>query len=143
MIKILESGSAASPGLFNASRGETAWQAFVAGVPSCAQTATSGHTLDCLKNANSSDIAQGVRASLNNTSGSFPFDPTLDGPDGLIPDLPSTLLEQGHFACVPFIAGTNLDEGGGDLSHHVFRLVLFHRRNILLTTSYQFFTTTL
>ncbi|KAG5721145.1 Lipase 2, partial [Termitomyces sp. T112] len=41
----------------------------------------------------------------------FPFDPTLDGPDGLLPDIPSKLFSEGQFARVPFITGTNLDEG--------------------------------
>ncbi|KAK0219624.1 extracellular triacylglycerol lipase precursor [Armillaria nabsnona] len=41
----------------------------------------------------------------------FPFDPTLDGPHGLFPGLPSELFPRGQFARLPFIAGTNLDEG--------------------------------
>ena len=73
----------------------------------------SGHTLDCLRRANSSNIAQGLRTYNPNPSQLYllPFDPTLDGPNGLIPDYPSKLLAKGRFACVPFIAGTNLDEG--------------------------------
>ena len=111
MKQILESGYPASLGLFNASEREPAWQTFVSGVSSCTQTATSGHTLDCLRRANSSDIAQGLRAPVANLSGFFSFIPTLDGPSGLIPDFPSKLLARGRIACVPFIAGTNLDEG--------------------------------
>ena len=88
----------------------------MADVPPCAQTATSGHTLDYLRNADSGDIAQGVR---DTSSGSFPFNPTLDGPDGPIDSL---------------TAGTNLDEGGRDsLSYHVFRLV---SSNLLEHTSH-------
>ena len=73
----------------------------------------SGHTLDCLRRANSSDISQGLRTYLATLSQLFSlsFDPTLDGPNGLIPDYPSKLFAKGQFACVPFIAGTNLDEG--------------------------------
>jgi len=111
--QILESGFPATSVLFNASHGETAWQTFVSGVASCTQTATSGHTLDCLRRANSSDIAPGLRTSLLSSSDLYPlfFAPTLDGPNGLIPDYPSKLFPQGRFARVPFIAGTNLDEG--------------------------------
>ena len=111
MKQILESGSLASIGLFNASQREPAWQNFVSGVSSCTQTATSGHTLDCLRRANSSDIAQGLPNPIINSSGVILFDPTLDGPNGFIPDYPSKLLARGRIACVPFIAGTNLDEG--------------------------------
>ena len=122
MKQILESGSPASLGIFDPSHGEPAWQTFVLGVSSCTQTATSGHTLDCLRRANSSDISQGLRVSIQGllTSATnmtvtglltLPFRPTLDGPNGLIPDHPSKLLATGQIACVPFIAGTNLDEG--------------------------------
>ena len=122
MKQILESGSPASIGIFDPSQGEPAWQTFVSGVSSCTQAATSGHTLDCLRRANSSDITQGLRASTQGLLASatsltltglltVPFRPTLDGPNGFIPDQPSKLLVRGQIACVPFIAGTNLDEG--------------------------------
>ena len=113
MEQILESGPPATVFLSNASQREPVWQSFVSGVPSCTQTATSGHTLDCLRHANSSDIAQGLRTYNPTLSQLFPlqFPPALDGPNGLIPDYPSKLLANGQFACVPFIAGTNLDEG--------------------------------
>ncbi|CAK5266236.1 unnamed protein product [Mycena citricolor] len=39
------------------------------------------------------------------------WDPVIDGPGGLIPELPSRLLLKEKFAKIPFIAGTNLDEG--------------------------------
>ena len=107
MKQILESGSPATPALFDPFEREPAWQSFVSDVPSCAQISASGQTLDCLRRANSSDIAQGLRSSL--AAGGI--GPALDGPNGLIPDYPSTLLARGQIACVPFIAGANLDEG--------------------------------
>ena len=113
MEQILESGSPATTSLFTASQREPAWQSFVSGVPSCTKTATSGHTLSCLRRANSSDISEGLRTYLSIPSAlnSFVFAPTLDGPNGFIPDYPSKLLAQGRLASVPFIAGTSLDEG--------------------------------
>ncbi|KAJ6615101.1 esterase 1 [Mycena sp. CBHHK59/15] len=108
---IFESGSAATAALFNAARGEIDWQNFVGAVPSCASTATSGNTFGCLRAANTSDIFLGLAAAMAEANKQFPWDPTLDGPGGLIPDLPSILLERGQFARLPFIAGTNLDEG--------------------------------
>lgn len=53
--------------------------------------------------------------SWQETAASFPqpflFVPVLDGPDGVVPDLPSKLLAAGKFSKLPFVAGTNLDEG--------------------------------
>ncbi len=57
------------------------------------------------------------------TAASFPepflFVPVLDGPDGLVPDLPSKLLAAGKFSKIPFIAGTVLDEGLPICSHYI------------------------
>jgi acetylcholinesterase len=64
-----------------------------------------------LKTANSSAILQGLLASLADAPEEFGFDPTIDGPGGLFPDIPSKLFARGQFARLPFIAGTNLDEG--------------------------------
>ena len=41
----------------------------------------------------------------------FIFVPVIDGPGGLVPDLPSRLISAGKFAKIPFITGDNLDEG--------------------------------
>ncbi|KAG6893353.1 hypothetical protein C0992_010363, partial [Termitomyces sp. T32_za158] len=108
---ILESGSPNSALTFNAERREIDWQNFVGGVASCADLATSGNTFACIKAANTSDILQGLLTSLALSQELFPFDPTLDGPDGLYPDIPSRLFAKGQFARVPFMTGTNLDEG--------------------------------
>ena len=57
------------------------------------------------------------------TAASFPepflFVPVLDGPNGLVPDVPSKLLAEGKFSKIPFIAGTNLDEGESLYSAHL------------------------
>ncbi|KAJ7480304.1 extracellular triacylglycerol lipase precursor [Mycena galericulata] len=108
---ILESGSQATTSLFTADRGEATWEDFVGGVPSCASIATSGDTFGCLRNASTAEIFQGLAAALSETTAGFPWAPIIDGPGGLIPDLPSVLFERGQFARLPFIAGTNLDEG--------------------------------
>jgi hypothetical protein len=40
------------------------------------------------------------------------WQPTIDyQPGSLLPDFPSRLYKQGKFARIPFIAGSNLDEG--------------------------------
>ncbi|KAJ7734185.1 extracellular triacylglycerol lipase precursor [Mycena maculata] len=108
---ILQSGSQATTALFTAENQEADWQTFVRGVPSCASIATSGSTFDCLRSANTTEIFQGITAVGVPSHGGSPFKPVIDGPGGLIPDLPSVLLESGKFARLPFMAGTNLDEG--------------------------------
>ncbi|KJA23957.1 hypothetical protein HYPSUDRAFT_1079387 [Hypholoma sublateritium FD-334 SS-4] len=108
---IFESGSAATALEFNASRREVDWQNFVSAVPSCASLAATDNTFDCLRAANSTEMFSGVVSAIANAPEEFGFDPTIDGPGGLFPDIASTFLKSGHFARLPFIAGTNLDEG--------------------------------
>ncbi|KAJ7700400.1 esterase 1 [Mycena rosella] len=107
---IFESGSQATAALFTPERREIDWQNFVGGVASCASKATSGSTFGCLRSASTSEIFEGLSAALAEANELFPWYPVLDGPGGLIPDLPSVLFERGQFARLPFIAGTNLDE---------------------------------
>jgi hypothetical protein len=106
--QIFESGSQATSALFTPEAREANWQNFVRGVPSCASTATSGSTFGCLRNASSTEIFEGLSVPSPDL---FPWDLVIDGPGGIIPDLPSVLLKGGQFARLPFIAGTNLDEG--------------------------------
>nr|GAT48218.1 predicted protein [Mycena chlorophos] len=108
---IFESGSQATSALFLADRNEADWQNFVAGVGSCARLANSTSTFGCLREASTADLLTGFVASLNETTALFPWQPLIDGPGGLIPELPSVLFEKGEFAKMPFISGTNLDEG--------------------------------
>lgn len=91
-----------------ASQRENPWQVFVSSVPSCAALAKSGNTLDCLAKASREEIFSAVNFTVSNTGG---FSLTLDGPDGLVPGRASTFLSTGRFVRLPFIAGTNLDEG--------------------------------
>ncbi|KAJ7766372.1 extracellular triacylglycerol lipase precursor [Mycena maculata] len=108
---IFESGSQASTPLFAPQSQEINWQNFVGGVPSCASIATSGNTFSCLQNATTTEIFQGLSVVLPADSVVSPFNPVMDGPEGFIPDLPSVLFKRGQFSRLPFIAGTDLDEG--------------------------------
>ncbi|KAI0713037.1 extracellular triacylglycerol lipase precursor [Cerioporus squamosus] len=107
---IFESGSAGTIPFFNASRRGVAWDKFVSEVPACAN-ASAGATFSCMQRVDTATLL----TALEETAASFPepflFVPVLDGPDGLVPDLPSKLLAEGRFSKIPFIAGTNLDEG--------------------------------
>ncbi|PPQ80788.1 hypothetical protein CVT26_015203 [Gymnopilus dilepis] len=108
---IFESGSAATTPVFQASHRQLDWELFVKGVPACSALASTNNAFECLRRVNSTEIFSGFVSALSNPPDPFGFSPTLDGPGGLIPDLPSRLLAQGRFAHLPFIAGTNLDEG--------------------------------
>ncbi|PBK58395.1 esterase 1 [Armillaria solidipes] len=107
---IFESGSVSSPVTYNAATRESAWQNFVAGTPGCESVAGTQNTFDCLQAANSSAIYEGFVEAYALAIELSPFDPALDGPSGLLPDLPSRLWARGEFATLPFISGTNLDE---------------------------------
>ncbi|KAJ7742577.1 extracellular triacylglycerol lipase precursor [Mycena metata] len=109
---IFESGSQATAQLFTPERREAAWEDFVGGVPSCASLATSGSTFACLRNATTADIFAGLTAAMAEATEEFPWDPVIDGPGGIIPDLPSVLFKRGQFAKLPFISGTNLGTRG-------------------------------
>ncbi|KAG7445275.1 esterase 1 [Guyanagaster necrorhizus] len=114
---IFESGAASSTVFYNASTQESSWEYFVAGTPGCESVAGTQNTFPCLQAANSSAIYQGlVEAYTLSLPGKSAFSPTLDGPSGLIPDLPTHLWAKGEFATIPFIAGSNLDEGTLGLS---------------------------
>jgi hypothetical protein len=56
-----------------------------------------------------SDLLVGISAGL--AIEPYPFRPVLDGPGGIISDLPAKRLSRGAGGQVPFIAGTVLDEG--------------------------------
>jgi carboxylesterase type B len=108
---IFESGHANTLPIFHAAIRETDWQDFVRNVPSCAYLATSGSTIHCLQGANSSEITQGLLASISEAPEQFPWTPALDGPSGIVPNYTSILFAKGLVSKLPFIAGTNLDEG--------------------------------
>ncbi|KAJ7937846.1 esterase 1 [Mycena leptocephala] len=108
---IFQSGFPATAALFTAARRESTWQTFVGGVASCASAAASGSTFGCLAHANTTEIFAGLALASAEATEFSPWDPVLDGPGGLIPDLPSVLFKRGQFARLPFIAGTVLDEG--------------------------------
>ena len=132
-MQIFESAQANTLPLFHADVRETNWHNFVRNVPPCASLATSGRTFHCLQSANSSEITQGLLAAISEDPEQFAWRPVLDGPNGIVPDYTSILFAKGRFARLPFIAGTNLDEGAvflqvaclsGVRAHRFFRHAL-------------------
>ncbi|KAF5340692.1 hypothetical protein D9611_007311 [Ephemerocybe angulata] len=108
---ILESGSSNGAVAFPASHNEAVWKSFVEKVPACASVAATGKTFACLKNASTEEVAAAAPQSISEPF-SLIWAPTLDSGRGSVyPDYPSRLYEKGHFARLPFIAGTNRDEG--------------------------------
>ena len=81
---------------------------FVNSTRSCA-TASPNNTFPCLISADSSDLRSSLVAAF--AIESFPFRPVLDGPEGILSDLPARRLSHGAGGRVPFMAGTTLDEG--------------------------------
>ena len=115
----MESGSAASPPTFSATQrpGRTAlWDSFISGIPQCAQFSGKDGAISCLQHLEHSpelDAAMegAVTAAVEGAAEASAFTPVIDGEGGGLPDFPSRLVAKGHFARIPFIAGTNLDEG--------------------------------
>jgi acetylcholinesterase len=52
-------------------------------------------TFECLRQANASEILAATGIATAQSGESFPWVPLLDGDHGVIPDLPSTLWENG------------------------------------------------
>ncbi|KAJ3574887.1 hypothetical protein NP233_g1456 [Leucocoprinus birnbaumii] len=108
---IFESGSQATPSIFGPEHRQVDWDNFVASISSCSTLSGTPHTFDCIQRANTTEILTGLLAAIAEAPELFAFDPTIDGPGGVYPDYPSKLFARGHFSKLPFISGTNLDEG--------------------------------
>ncbi|KAJ3838824.1 esterase 1 [Lentinula raphanica] len=108
---IFESGSASSDLTFHPQRRQIDWDNFVAGVPGCAELSKTDNTFGCLQSVNTTAILEGLTIAQNEANEEFPWSPAIDGGGGFLPDYPSLLFAKGTFAKLPFISGTNLDEG--------------------------------
>ncbi|KAI0629997.1 esterase 1 [Trametes polyzona] len=107
---IFESGAQSTLPMFPGAHRDSDWQHLVAAVPECSG-ASARSSLDCLRKANVSTILSAQNAARGKAGERFPWAPVIDGSGGVIPDLPSKLLASGKFSRIPFISGSNLDEG--------------------------------
>ena len=82
----------------------------MAAVPECA-SAGRGNTFACLRTANVTNIVSAGSVAQHASLENFVFVPVVDGPGGVLPELPSKILARGSFSRIPFISGTNEDEG--------------------------------
>jgi hypothetical protein len=78
-------------------------------IPACANTSTTYTSFECLRNVPVDEIVTAHATAV--ATAVIGWSPTIDGPGGFIPKLPSKLMAEGHFSHIPFISGTNLDEG--------------------------------
>jgi carboxylesterase type B len=111
---ILESGSGATTVSNYAGYREKAFADFVASLPSCAPFAGKPGALDCLRSQNnltSAQLIQAITTGISKGVEKYPYVPVLG--DDIYPALPSVVLKTGNYSKIPFIAGTNLDEGTG------------------------------
>jgi acetylcholinesterase len=137
---ILQSGSAASiSNTFNATTpGKNLdWANFVSAVPECASKANTTETFDCLRGVKNDTVLIQAWANTSGISVSgIPWVPTLDGDveESVFRDLPSRIFKEGKMAKIPFITGTNLDEGQYILSSktNLCESYLFHQEPSLL-----------
>ncbi|KAJ8495360.1 hypothetical protein ONZ51_g1780 [Trametes cubensis] len=107
---IFESGAQSTLPVFPGQRRDRDWQNLVAAVPECSG-ASVNDSFDCLRQASVSTILNAQGSASGQAGEQFPWSPVIDGSGGVIPDLPSKLLAAGTFSRIPFISGSNLDEG--------------------------------
>ncbi|KIY67263.1 alpha/beta-hydrolase [Cylindrobasidium torrendii FP15055 ss-10] len=109
---IHQSGWSSTLPLKQASDRESSWSSFLKAVPECAEVVYSMNTLDCLRKVNDTDVFKtAIYPSDAYDVQMFPFGPCIDGPEGLLPQMPSDTCAAGNFTRVPTIVGTVRDEG--------------------------------
>ncbi|KAJ7728940.1 esterase 1 [Mycena maculata] len=108
---IFESGSPSATSMFDSAHRQSDWDNFVCAVPGCAGSLQTSDSIVCLQRVNSSAILTASTLAWAESNEPFPWQPTIDGPIGLIPAHPFSLIAEGKFTRLPFIAGTNLNEG--------------------------------
>ncbi|KAJ6463699.1 extracellular triacylglycerol lipase precursor [Mycena vitilis] len=106
---IFESGTMGSNRLLRPSDGQGLWKFFLSMIPACANLSATDNSFECLRAVPVDEIVTAHAAAV--ATAVVGWTPVIDGPGGLIPELPSELVAEGHFSRVPFISGTNLDEG--------------------------------
>ncbi|KAJ7227812.1 esterase 1 [Mycena haematopus] len=106
---IFESGTMGTNRLLLPSDGQVLWTSFLSMIPACANTSTTFDSFECLRNVPVDDIVTAEAVAVATTV--VGWTPVIDGIGGFIPELPSKLMAEGHFSRIPFISGTNLDEG--------------------------------
>ncbi|KAJ7023146.1 extracellular triacylglycerol lipase precursor [Mycena alexandri] len=106
---IFESGTMGTNRLLLPSDGQDLWTFFLSMIPQCANTSTTDNSFECLRSVPVDEIVNAQEAAV--AGAVVGWTPVIDGHGGFIPELPSKLVAEGRFSRIPFISGTNLDEG--------------------------------
>jgi acetylcholinesterase len=93
---------------------------FVRAIPTYSALSGNPAALDCIRTANlsTSDLQLATGTALLEMSADATFAPNFDpeaGDESVYPFPPSVAFEKQVYAKIPFIAGTNLDEGTRNL----------------------------
>ncbi|KAJ7583414.1 hypothetical protein C8J56DRAFT_209512 [Mycena floridula] len=108
---IFQSGFVASTFTHKGDRREKEWHSFVSAVPECGDLGGTNQTFSCLRKVKSSQsFLRAFGIITGKAQEAFPWVPALDGPNGVFPDFPSQIFDQGGYSKLPFIAGTTVDE---------------------------------
>ncbi|KAH9476837.1 Lipase 1 [Psilocybe cubensis] len=87
---------------------EAAWQLFVASIPGCEAVANTPNTIDCIRQADTQSILQGLNGGQVFFFNGSNYQAVIDGPGGFLVDRPSVVPAKSR---LPMLIGTNLDEG--------------------------------
>jgi len=120
---ILESLPCIGPGSFVGTRADRYELSAQLAAAVCPGDADGGaDALDCLRAADAATImawvpttppVPGTFASLTGNLLGAPFSPIVEGPGGVLPDLPENIIRSGHYdTAAAILAGTNKDEFG-------------------------------
>ncbi|KAJ7595465.1 Carboxylesterase family-domain-containing protein, partial [Mycena floridula] len=121
---IVQSGAPSSIPAFDPLSGQALWDKFVAVVsPNC--THKHDAISSCLAHSDESALLSAISATYQSDKSSFPWVPVLDGPEGVLPDLPSKLYARGKG--VAKIARNKFGRGGMGSSARYFFISDYHR----------------
>lgn len=112
-LQIFQSGAPATTVVFEPEHRQKDWDTFVRAVPECAPTldSESQESFECMQSVSSSTLLDALVIASGQIPEQFPWVPVIDGPGGLLPEIPSALLQKGNISDLPYISGTTLDEG--------------------------------
>ncbi|KAJ7595471.1 extracellular triacylglycerol lipase precursor [Mycena floridula] len=116
---IVQSGSAGLIPVFDALYRQAIWDRFVSNAsPNCTDKVNAIES--CLANADPTALHSAIIDRFHLDASAYSWPPVFDGPEGLMPDLPSKLYAQGKgIARIPTMLGTNLDEVAIGIRHTI------------------------
>lgn len=80
----------------------------MASIPGCEAVANTGNTIDCIRQADTQSVLQGLNGGQVFFFNGSNYQVVIDGPGGFLVDRPSVVPAKSR---LPMLIGTNLDEG--------------------------------